>query len=189
MSTLFQRLRAKQKADAAKREARLEKRRGYARAARERDRAKQDGLADLPVEVAVAIEEAPATPAPEPMKPPDATVEELVTRLLAVRERLFWLAAVWATTLSSDVYQEAERFRAVFHDLSRQLRAKDSAALDRITQGHEALLLSEPASPKPRISLATQNMIEVIGEIQGARSIRPVPDPDGYVADGLQSWI
>jgi hypothetical protein len=32
-----------------------------------------------------------------------ATVEDLVARLTAVRERLFWLQAVWATTLSDDV--------------------------------------------------------------------------------------
>jgi hypothetical protein len=47
------------------------KRRGYARAARERVRVKQNGLADLPVEVAVALERAPATPALPPVKVAD----------------------------------------------------------------------------------------------------------------------
>jgi hypothetical protein len=70
--SLLQRIRAKQKADAEKAALRLEKRRGYARAARERALQAANGLADLPDVVAVAIEQqlsAAPEPAPEPPKP------------------------------------------------------------------------------------------------------------------------
>jgi hypothetical protein len=53
MATLMQRLKAKQKADAERQEARLEKRRGYAQAGRERERARrvaESGLDDLPLD-------------------------------------------------------------------------------------------------------------------------------------------
>jgi hypothetical protein len=102
------------------------------------------------------------------------SVDERVAFAKQIRDHLFWLQAVWATTLSSDLYQEAEKFRAIFQELCGQLRQQDPAAANRLIAGHEALLLSEPAPPKPRISLATQNMIELVGEIQGAHQLQPV---------------
>jgi hypothetical protein len=190
---LLRRLLAKQKADREeaerKRLVRLEKRRGYARAARERERAKQNGLADLPVEVAVAIEQTPAMPTPEPVKVELVPVEELIARLTAIRERLFWLQAVWANTLSPHVYYEAESYRILFQDLSEPLRGQDPAALDRIVAGHEALLLSEPGAPKPIVPLAPQKLFELAAETQSSRSVRPATNPSGYVADGLQGFL
>jgi hypothetical protein len=188
--SLMQRIRAKQKADAEKAEARLEKRRGYARAARERAQA-ANGLDDLPIEVAVAIEQQlSATPEPEPEPPkPDASVGELVARLEAIKDRIFWLAAVWANTLSSDVRHEAERFRAIFRELDGQLRAQDPAAADRIIEEHEALLLAEPDPAKPRVSLAVQQWFELMGEVRNTRTVRAEPKPDGYVPDGLQAFL
>ena len=94
MATLMERLKAKQKADEDRREARLERRRGYAQAGRERARrVAESGLDDLPLEVAVGIEETLEKRTPESLKPPEdvASVEDLVGRLTAVRERLFWL--------------------------------------------------------------------------------------------------
>lgn len=105
---LLRNLLAKQKADREeaerKRDALLQKRRGYAKATRDRELARRNGLSDLPPLIAVAIEEALETPAPGTAKSAEvATVEDLVARLTAARERLFWLQAVWATTLSDDV--------------------------------------------------------------------------------------
>jgi len=116
-------------------------------------------------------------------------VEELIARLTAIRERLFWLQAVWANSLSPDVYCEAESYRILFQDLSGLLRQQDAAAVDRIVAGHEVLLLSEPASPKPSVPLATQRLCELAAEIQTARSVRPPANPNGYVADGLQGFL
>jgi hypothetical protein len=186
----MQRIRSKQQADKAKAEARLEKRRGYARAARERALQAANGLDDLPDAVAAAIEELPAPPEPAPESPkPDASVEQLVARLEAIKNRLFWLAAVWANTLSSDVYHEAERYRAIFRELDAQLRAQDPAAADRITEGHEALLLAEPEPARPRLSLDEQQWFELMGEVRSARTVRTEPKPDGYVPDGLQAFL
>src|SRR5437667_3385490 len=102
MTTLFQRLRLKQQADRLKAEARLEKRRGYAKAGAERARLRkltESGLSDLPTNVAVAIEELPApAPAPEPVKI-EASVEDLVARLELIKDRIFRLHAVFATSL------------------------------------------------------------------------------------------
>ncbi len=191
MSGLLRQLIAKQKADKLKAELRLEKRRGYARAARERTSARrlaESGLDDLPDAIAGAMEETPV-PAPEPVKPADASVEDLVTRLTAIRERLFWLQAVWATTLSHDIYQEADRYRDVFRELGDQLRAKDPAQFDKLTLGHEALLLAEPSARRPSLPLAAQRWFELAGELQHTAVARIAPKPDGYVADGLQSFL
>jgi hypothetical protein len=194
---LLRKLLAKQKADTEeaerKQEERLEKRRGYARAARDRDRelARQNGLSDLPPLVAVAIEEALKTPAPVIAKPVEvaATVEELVARLTLIRERLFWLQAVFATTLSDDAFHEAEKYRKVFRELYEKLHDLDPAAGDRLVASHEALLLSEPAAPRPRLSLAVQQWFELAGEVQSRSAVRAAPKPDGYVSDGLQAFL
>jgi len=64
------------------------------------------GLEDLPDQIALVLA-APlitAPPTPQPAKralPPDS-VENLVRRMTAIRERIFWLRAVFATTLSQD---------------------------------------------------------------------------------------
>jgi hypothetical protein len=193
MASLMQRLKAKEKANADRHEARLEKRRGYARAGRERERERrlaESGLDDLPLEIAVAIEEALEMPAPVAAKVAEvATVEDLVARLTLIRDRLFWLQATWATTLSPDVYQEAEMFRSLFQELHGQLKGQDPAAADSLVAGHEALLLSEPAAPRPRLSLATQRWFELAGEVRSTRVVRAAPKPDGYVSDGLQALL
>jgi hypothetical protein len=193
MAALLQRLAAKQKADKENVARRLELRRGYARAGRERERARriaESGLQDLPDSIAVGIEEALETPAPQAAKVADvATVEDLIARLTSIRERLFWLQSVWATTLSPDVYQEAERYRSLFQELNGQLKQQDPAEADRLVAGHEALLLSEPAPPRPRLSLATQRWFELAGEVRSTRVVRAAPKPDGYVSDGLQSFL
>lgn len=152
----------------------------------------QNGLDDLPVEVAVVIEENAALKTvvvSQRESRGDASVEDLVSRLTAIRERLFWLQAVWATTLSHDVYQEADRYRQLFHDLGEELRAKAPDELDRLVVGHEALLLAEPISQKPTLPLASQRMFELAGELRSTPSAEPRPRPDGYVADGLQSFL
>lgn len=195
MIVTFAAIRAKQKADAAKREALLLKRRGYDRAGRERRRKAKEiaesGVQDLPLSVQVSMQQQAETPAsaPEPVKIEDATAEELVTRLTAIRERLFWLQAMWATTLSDDIFHEAEKYRRIFHELSAQLRQLDPAAVDRLLQGHESLLLGEPVSPRPTLPLATQQWFELAGEVQSRRAVRVEPKPDGYVSDGLQAFV
>ena len=195
MIVTFAAIRAKQKADAAKREVLLLKRRGYDKAGRERRKAAkalaEAGLEDLPLATQVAMQQRAATPsiAAEPVKITDATADELVTRLTAIRERLFWLQATWATTLSDDVFHEAEKYRSIFHELSDQLRQLDPAAVDRIILGHESLLLSEPTPARPTLPLAAQQWFELAGEISSRRAVRAAPKPDGYIGDGLQAFL
>jgi hypothetical protein len=186
MSSLMQRL--KQQADKAKAEARLEKRRGYARAARDRALQAANGLADLPVEIAVAIEELPAAPeaALEPPKP-DASVEELVARLEAIRERIFRLHAVFAVSLSQETAIEANRFVALFQDLAAELRVKQPDALDKIVAGHEAILTSPPVRVRQQIPVATQQWVEMRWEALQSPARRPPKPP--MVPDGLDAWV
>jgi hypothetical protein len=133
MATLFQRLRAKQKQDEEKRAARAarakeRKAAGMVQAHVTRQATEDAGLLDLRVEIAVAIEEDAAQPAaaPAPVQHDEAesTVENLVARLTAIRERLFWLQAVWATGLSPDVAMEGDKYRQVFQDLGARLNNK-----------------------------------------------------------------
>jgi hypothetical protein len=187
--TLMQRLIAKQKADKAKAEARLEKRRGYARAARERAQAANDtGLDDLPAEVAVAIEESSAAPepAPEPVKP-YASVEELVKRLEAIRERIFRLHALFAVSLSQEAAIEANRYVALFQDLAAELRAKQPEALERIVAGHEAILTSPPVRVRQQIPIETQQWVELRWEAMQSPTRRPPKPP--MVPDGLDAFV
>jgi antitoxin (DNA-binding transcriptional repressor) of toxin-antitoxin stability system len=187
--SLLQGIRAKQKADKEKAEARLEKRRGYARAARDRALQASNGLDDLPAEVAVAIEERPTAPEPAPEPPkPDATVEELVARLSAIRERIFRLHSVFAVTLSHDCAMEANRYVTLFQDLAAELKEKQPKALDEITAGHEAMLMSPPIPVKKTIPLATQQWAELVWESQ-LRPLRQPPKRDvDAVPDGL-GWM
>ena len=141
----------------------------------------------LPAEVAIVIEAnaTKSTPAkPQPARDP----AKLVERLTKIRERLFWLAAVWANTLSPDVAYEADRFRQLFRDLADELRKQDADAADRLIRGHEALLLSDPM-PKPTLPLRTQNWIEMAGEVRSTPRPAPKEQPPGYVSDGLQGFL
>lgn len=189
---LLRKLQAKQKADLEeaekKREARLEKRRQYAKAARDRELAQNDGLSDLPLLIATAIEELPATePEPVPVQP-DASSDELVARLTAIKERIFRLHAVFAVSLSHDAAMEANRFLVLFQDLAEQLKAKDADALAALTCGHESLLLSPPVMVKHTIPLDVQRSCEERWERSQA-PIRRIPKRAvENVPDGL-SWM
>src|SRR5579871_803472 len=184
--TLFQQLKAKQKTDSDKRDVRLAKRRGYARTARERAIA-ATGLQDLPVETQVVVQETLKAVSEEPTlqtvvkSAPETSVEELVTRLSNIKDRLFRLHAVYAVSLSHDIYHEADRYRQLFQELGSQLSAEDPDAFDALIVGHEALLLAEPLPSKPTLSLAVQEWFELSGQVQ----YTPAPPKRPTVSDGL----
>ena len=144
---------------------------------------------DLPLDVAIGIEESTdCTPqAPRGVEPVE--VESLIARLTAIRERLFWLQAVWANSLSPDVALEADRYRQLFRDLADELRKQDSDAAERLIAGHEALLLAEPFPGKPKIPLAAQQWFEIVAELRAERPKPAAPKPPDYCADGLQSFL
>ena len=190
--TLMQALLAKQKLDEEKAARRLELRRGYAKAGRERrKRAKalaETGLLDLPPEVQAQIKLTSETPAPavEPPKIADATVEELVTRLMSIRERIFRLSAMFAVSLSWDCAVEANKFLTIFQALAAELKEKDESALEQITRGHEAVLLSPTIPVKQTIPIETQRLAELQWEVNRTPARRePTPST---VSDGLD-WL
>jgi hypothetical protein len=189
---LLRKLLAKQKADTEeaerKKEERLEKRRGYARAARDRELARQNGLSDLPPLVAVAIEEALKTPAPEPASEPKphASSEELVSRLEAIKDRIFRLRAVYAVSLSVDAAMEANRYLVLFQELAQSLKAKDAEAYDNLVRGHESMLLSPPVPVRQSIPHDTQQLVELRWEAMRTPA-RRAPKPPA-VSDGLD-WL
>jgi hypothetical protein len=192
MTTLFQRLRLKQQADKAKAEARLEKRRGFAKAGAERARKRklaENGLQDLPVNIAVAIEHLPASPAPtpEPVKV-EASVEDLVARLELIKDRIFRLHAVFATSLSIDCAIEANKFVGLFQDLAEELRQRDAAALEKIVAGHQAILTSPPIPVRQTIPIATQRWCETRWEAMKAPVNRAPARAADQVHDGL-GWM
>ncbi len=120
------------------------------------------------------------------------TTEEITQhtqRLTQIRERLFWLQAVWSNTLSPDVAREADKYRELFHELAAHLNEHDPDAVDKLIRGHEALLLADPFPSKPTLPVAAQQWFELAGEVRNERSQLPKPKPDGYVADGLQRFV
>ena len=187
--TLLQKLYAKQKADRLKAQIRLEKRRGYARAGRERARARalaEGGLQDLPIETQVAIgaAETPAVAA----EPADASVEDLVTRLTAIRERIWRLQSVFAVSLSQETAIEANKYLVLFQALAEQLKAKAPAELGRLVSGHESLLLSPPVPVKQTIPLDVQRFCEIRWEASQSPMRRPPKRDADNVGDGL-GWM
>jgi len=188
--TIMQRLRAKQKADAA-RAAELAEKRRAARTAKKvaRAAAKDDGLNDLPLSVAVAIELNPAQPVkPEPSAPvlADDSVPGLVARLTAIREAIWQHQALFATTLSHDCLMQANQLLVLFQDLAEQLKAKDADKLADLVRDHEALLLSPPIPVKQSIPLSTQRLVEMRWEAMTQPTHR-APKPPA-VSDGLD-WL
>ena len=191
--TLMQALLAKQKLDRHKAEARLEKRRGYAKAGRERERARrlaESGLDDLPDVVALALEQTPTT-APKPATTPpsqDSNPAELVARLEAIKERIFRLHSVYAVSLSIDCAIEANQFLAIFQEIAAQLKSRDPQALEKVVSGHEAILLSPPIPVKQTIPLETQRLVELRWELSQAAVQRPPTPTRPNVPDGLD-WL
>lgn len=114
--------------------------------------------------------------------------DNLIARLTAIRERLFWLQACWATTLSPDIAWEADRYRKLFHDLADELRKIDADAVSRLVEGYETLLCAEPMN-KPTIPLAAQRWHELALEARSERAVPPKAKPDCYVPDGLQHLV
>ena len=170
-------LAAKQKAEAA---ARIAKK--VARGAVE-----PDGLNDLPLEIAVAIElNSPQPEATEPAVAQDDDVPGLVSRLTAIRERIWRLQAMFAVSLSLDCAMEANRYLTLFQDIAHKLGEKDPAALEALTRGHESLLLSPPIAVKQSIPLETQRLCEMRWEAMTQPSQRPPKRPT--VPDGLD-WM
>lgn len=144
---------------------------------------------NLPLEVFVAIEEhVPETPATPTVPTPDSA-DNLVQRLTAIRQRLFYLQAVWANTLSHDVALEADRYRLLFRDLAEELRKQDPEAVDRLIAGHEALLLADHSNPKPTLPITAQRWFELSGEVRSERNQPPKPRSANYVPDGLQRFV
>ena len=193
--------RAKQKADQAKAAAKIEANRaakiarlGIAEANARKEvqdsRGLRRGLLDLPADVAVAIEEkldSQANPAPVQAETP-ATVEELVERLTAIRERVFHLRALFAVTLSHDAALEADQYLRLFQKLGRELQARDKEKFEAIVSGFEALLMSPPVAVRPTVPLATQRLVELRWEAMTA-PIPPPPRRPDTIGDGMSQFI
>jgi len=116
-------------------------------------------------------------------------VENLVKRLERIKERLFWLRAVWSNTLSPDVARECDLYQRLFLEVGEELKKLDADSFERIVAGHESVLLSEPYGPKPTLPLALQQWIELSGEIRGERTKSPEQKPEGYIPDGLSRFV
>lgn len=164
--SLFRLLQLKQKEEQRLKEERLARRREHAREKREAEKE-----------------------AAEKAKPPDPeSAAGLILRLTAIRERLFWLAAVYANTLSQDVALEADAFRKLFRDIGERLKSLDAQAYEDLIAGHEALLLSEPAPVKHTIPLKLQESVEMLWEMQSLPKPKPTPTRPYSVPDGL-NWM
>jgi hypothetical protein len=150
------------------------------------------GLDDLPAEIAVAIENhVQQPPAPVECEKQDATAEELVARLTAIRERIWKLRAMFAVTLSQDSALEADRYLRLFQQLGQELIAKDKGAFDSLVTGHEALLLSPPTTVRQTIPLATQRLVEMRWEAMTQHRSRPSPStrPADAIHDGMGQFL
>jgi hypothetical protein len=118
--------------------------------------------------------------------PADVTVEELVAKLEAIKERVFRLHAVFAHSLSFDAAVEANRYLVLFQGLAVELVKKDASALEIIVRGHESLLLSPPVPVRQTIPLELQRSCELRWEVNHSPVRRPPTRPS--VSDGLD-WL
>ena len=175
MTSFLRQLAARQRAEAKRKAERLAKRRA-ARIARKVARiadTQADGLDDLPLEVALAIEENSEQPVKtEPALECDDSVENLVSRLTAIRERIWRLQAMFAVSLSHDSAVEANRYLQLFQTLAAQLKVKDPTALDNLVRGHESLLLAPALPIKQTIPIDTQRLCELRWEVSQAPTVQ-----------------
>ncbi|MGB8064325.1 MAG: hypothetical protein WCF26_20725 [Candidatus Sulfotelmatobacter sp.] len=174
-----------------KREEEEAAKRSAARIARKvrREQSQASGLDDLPLEVAVAMEENPAQhKEPAPVEADDS-IASLVARLTAIRERIWRLQSVFAVSLSMETAIEANRYLQLFQELAAQLREKDPSALESLTVGQESLLLSPPIPLKQSIPLSTQRLVEMRWQAMTQPTQRAPKHPPGYVPDGLQGFV
>ena len=147
-----------------------------------------DGLSDLPVEVAVVIEGNARTTEESKAVTCDEPVESLVSRLEAIRERIWRLQAMFAVSLSHDCAIEANQYLHRFQTLALQLKERDVSAFDNLVRGHESLLLSPPVPVKQTIPVETQRLCELRWEVnrlpaqsEGGRTTEHVPDGLGWM--------
>jgi hypothetical protein len=192
-------IRAKVKADKAKADAKAERAkvkaeiRKLSRIARKVSRSAPpaDGLQDLPLSVAVAIEENAARPAKlTPVEPKaEATVDDLVVRLTAIRERIWRLQSVFAVSLSQEIALEANRYLILFQTIANELRAKDAEKLEELVRGHESLLTSPPVLVKPTVSLDAQRFCELRWEASQAPRRSTSPRPADTIHDGMSAFL
>jgi hypothetical protein len=137
----------------------------------------------------------PATEAPETAQPQavpdvgeDLTVEQLVERLDGIKTRMFWLLAVFATTLSRECLSEMEARRSQFQVLATTLRERDPEKLQQITEGHETFLMTSTAAVrKPCIPFHIQEQEHFRFWLSTLPKPRP-PKSDGF-GDGLGQFI
>jgi hypothetical protein len=188
----LRRLAAKMKADAM-RAAELAEKHRAARIAKkvERAAAKDDGLNDLPLAVALAIELNPAQPVkskPSVPAPMDDSVPGLVARLTAIQEKIWRLQAMFATTLSADCLLDANKYLSLFQSIAEQLKSKDAGELDALTRGHESLLLSPSIQLKQSVPLSTQRLVEMRWEAMTQPTQRVPKRNVASVPDGL-GWM
>ena len=107
-----------------------------------------------------------------PEKSPDmsrhdqVSTQELASRLESIKKRITKLRAVFATSLSTEIARELDRWQARAHDLATVLLDKDPAVLYEVIKDDVAFFLTPPRRvAKPRIPLATQQMVELLWEI------------------------
>ncbi|MGA8500905.1 MAG: hypothetical protein WB683_05110 [Candidatus Sulfotelmatobacter sp.] len=150
-----------------------------------------DGLSDLPLAIAVAMEESPAQDAKAESQPvqSDDSVEGLVSRLSAIRERIWRLQSVFAVSLSQETAIEANGWLRLFQDLAQRLKAKDPASLARLTDGHESLLQAPALPIRPTIPLSIQELVEMRWQASTQKPTYQAPKRStDSIHDGL-SWM
>jgi len=136
------------------------------------------------------MEENPAQPTKPEQTPvqSDDSVESLVSRLTAIRERIWRLQSVFAVSLAHDVALEANQYLTLFQSLAQELKAKDPAKLDDLVRGHESLLQSPPIPIKQTIPLDVQRLAEIRWEASQSPTRRAPKRPADAVPDGL-GWM
>src|SRR5438309_1508471 len=147
-------------------------------------------IADLTLLGLQAATEAPETAQPQavPHASEDLTVKQLVERLESIKTRMFWLLAVFSTTLSRECLAEMEARRSQFQVLAATLQERDPEMLQQITKGHEMFLLTPTAAVrKPCIPVHIQEQEHFRFWLSQLPKPRP-PMSDGY-GDGLGPFI
>lgn len=145
----------------------------------------------MPPEVATAIKLASSQipkRANEADKPVDISIEELVKRLTAIRERIWRLQAMFAVTLSHDCAMQANSYLQLFQILAEQLKAKEPDLVADLVRGHESLLLSPPVPVKETIPIDVQRWCELRWEASLSRDRSTEKRAAEQPKDGL-GWM
>jgi hypothetical protein len=130
----------------------------------------------------------PTGDSPKQMSEVPRSAEELVEYLLAIKQRLIALWALWCTNLSVDLAAQIENWRERFQELAVKLEAIERERLQPIVARHAWLMEPIRKVNKPTIPTKVQAFEELRWAV-GCEPRAPEKPKHPHIPDGLGIFV